>query len=596
LSATRSIVLAVASALVLALCPVLSTGATAQPNVVGPPGLPGTGALFGAYIQPDCTWSGCDRVSAQAAVEGTNQANRQMAVDRQFYLWTDDWPTADDAASAAAGRMLLLSWDPTLPTGKGLQWADIANGLYDSAIDAQAAKVKAFPYSFWFAFHHEPQNQPPGGGSYGTPAGFIAAYRHVHDRFIADGVTNVRWTVILFASTYKNGKGDLYYPGDQYVDAIAADGYNWYLCGGPWETFKQVFQAFYGFGLSHQKTMIIAEWGTGEDPAIPSRKGQWFTDALAQLKLWPEIHMIAYYDTGKNPQCLRWINTPVANDPNGLSVTAFRQIGADPYFNPAPDQTPPVASFTATPPKQSSSSTATFSWTASEFDVRYVCSLDGAPLTPCYDFTLTSTGLANGSHSFKLRPTDYSGNVGALLTYTWTVNTATVPITITDAAFSPQAASASQGQTVVWTNTGANTHQVVDTSGMGLFASGSLTSGQTYSFAFVCAGTYAYNDPLFPTMTGTVAVPMFSVPTSGGTTTVFTLTWAASTPPAGFVYDVQIKRPTGNWTTWRSGQTVTTLTWTPDAGTGSYQFRARIKQSATGKFSGWSAPITIVIS
>ena len=567
------------------------------PTRVGPPGMPQNGVLFGAYTQVDCTWNGCDRVSAQAAVEGPGQANRLMTVDRQFYLWDDQWPTPDDLNSAAAGRMLLLSWDPTLPTGGGLQWADIAGGLYDDVIDAQAAKVKAFPYPFWFAFHHEPQNQPPGGGSYGTPADFIDAYRHVHDRFVADGVTNIRWSIILFASTYKNGKGDLYYPGDRYVDAVAADGYNWYQCGGPWESFQSVFKSFNAFGLAHQKPMIIAEWGTGEDPADLNRKGQWFTDALATLRTWPEIRMVAYYNSGRNPLCLRWINTPTASDPNGPSVTAFRAIGADAYTNPGPDTIAPVASFTATPPPSTPSSTATFAWTANELDVRYSCILDGAPAAFCYDFTLTFTGLAAGSHAFTIRPVDYSGNLGAALTYTWTVTSGNVPVRVTDAGFSPQIASAAQGQTVLWTvNGGTSSHQISDSSGMGLFGSGTLTNGQSYSFGFVGAGNYLYADALHPTLTGTIKVPMFSVPTSGGVTTTFTLTWASSPPPAGFVYDVQIKRPASGWTTWRMGQTVTSSTWVPDGGTGAYQFRARIKKSVGGKFSRWSAPISVAVT
>src|SRR5262245_45771741 len=75
-------------------------------TVVNAPGLPQTGSTFGAYVQIDCTWTGCDRQSAQLAVESPAQADRMMALDRQFYTWDEAWPTADDTWSAAAGRTL----------------------------------------------------------------------------------------------------------------------------------------------------------------------------------------------------------------------------------------------------------------------------------------------------------------------------------------------------------------------------------------------------------------------------------------------------------------------------------------------------------
>jgi plastocyanin len=562
-----------------------------SPAVVNPPGLPQSGALFGSYIQVDCVWSGCTRQEAQINVE-TNQAGRLMALDREFYLWDEDWPTADDTWSAAGGRTLILSWDPLHADGTPIQWGDIAAGVYDTTIDAQATKIKAFPYPFYFVFHHEPANGPPAGGSFGTIDQFIAAWRHVHDRFVADGVTNVRYMSVLFASTYKNGKGDLYYPGDQYVDILAADGYNWYMCGGPWESFQSVFNPFYNFGLSHRKPMIAAEWGTGEDPADLNRKAQWFTDALATAKTWPELKGIAYYDSGRNPLCLRWINTTPE------SQAAFNSIGHDPWFNPAPDTTPPVTSLDNGPPSQTVSTSATFAFSASEFGVRYACSLDGAPATPCYDFAIAYSGLAVGSHTFSVTATDYSGNVGNKVSWTWSVVSPTIGVTIKDTGFTPKTASSTQGRIVKWTvNSGAvQTHQVIDTSGMGLFQSPVLSAGQSYSFTFVAAGAYKYKDNLHATLTGTVNVPIGAFPLAGSVTRTFTITWASGPPGAGYVFDVQIKRPGGSWTNWQTNQTIQSTTFVPDSGVGIYSFRARYDNTSNGKASGWSPLVAITVS
>jgi plastocyanin len=570
-------------------------GTLASSVRVRPPGLPQTGVQFGAYIQSDCTWTGCDRVTAQTNVE-TQQADRQLQIDHQFYLWDEAWPTQEDTDSAAAGRILILTWDPLFVDGSNLQWADIAAGVYDATIDAQATAIRAFPYPVWFNFHHEPTNNPPGGGTFGTPTDFVAAYQHIHDRFVADGVTNVRYLLILFADSYSKGVWSDYYPGDQYVDALGADGYNWYLCGGPWKPFSSIFAAFHNVGVQVRKPMIIGEWATGEDPADPNRKAQWITDALATVKTWPDVKAIAYFDTGKNPLCLRWINTPDPANP-GPGMAAFATIGADPYANPAPDTTAPTATIDSGPPSSTTDTFATFTWSADELDVRYTCSLDHVAASTCYDFTKTYTGLAVGNHTFNVQAVDYSGNVGTVASWSWTIELPPLPVSVSDTGFAPQTAATAQGQTVVWTvDSGTFSHQITDASGMGLFTSPTLTLGQSWSFQFIGAGSYKYKDALHTTLTGTVTVPILAAPSSGTTTTTFTLTWASAPPPAGYVFDVQIQRPGSVWKIWKRDQTVASLTFVPDSGPGVYSFRAHIKNSSNGKSAVYSAGVAITVS
>jgi plastocyanin len=338
--------------------------------------------------------------------------------------------------------------------------------------------------------------------------------------------------------------------------------------------------------------MIAAEWGTGEDPADPNRKAQWFTDALATAKTWPELKGVSYYDSGRNPQCLRWINT------SPQSQAAFAAIGADPWFNPSPDTTPPITSLNTGPPSKTVSTSAGFSFSANELGVRYACSLDGAPAAPCYDFAITYTGLAVGSHTFAVTATDYSGNVGNTVSWTWTVVSPTLAVTIKDTGFTPKTASSTLGRGIKWTvNSGAvQTHQVADSSGMGLFTSPILSAGQSYTFTFISAGGYKYKDNLHATLTGTINVPVGTFPLTGSASTGFTITWASAAPLTGYVFDVQIKRPGGVWTNWQTNQTVQSATFTADAGVGTYSFRARYHNNSNGKASGWSPAVSITIS
>ncbi|MBI3502505.1 MAG: cupredoxin domain-containing protein [Bacteroidetes bacterium] len=63
-----------------------------------------------------------------------------------------------------------------------------------------------------------------------------------------------------------------------------------------------------------------------------------------------------------------------------------------------------------------------------------------------------------------------------------------------------------EGTTIVWTNQDYATHTV--TSNTGLFNSGDMTNGKTFSYKFSDAGTYAYYCKYHQAMgmTGTVVV------------------------------------------------------------------------------------------
>jgi len=101
------------------------------------------------------------------------------------------------------------------------------------------------------------------------------------------------------------------------------------------------------------------------------------------------------------------------------------------------------------------------------------------------------------------------------------------------------------------------------------------------------AGTYAYADPLHPTMKAAVHVPVTALPAAGTTTTPFTITWGAGVAPSGFVSDVQIRRPgTTQWKSWLVTQVNPSGIFVPDVGTGTYGFRARLRNLSTGFASG----------
>jgi hypothetical protein len=90
---------------------------------------------------------------------------------------------------------------------------------------------------------------------------------------------------------------------------------------------------------------------------------------------------------------------------------------------------------------------------------------------------------------------------------------------------------------------------------------------------------------------------MTAKPTSGPATTAFSIGWAAAVAPSGFVYDVQVSRPGPTvYADLLTGTANPGATFTPDAGIGTYAFRARIRNTGNGASSGWSSAKTITVS
>jgi plastocyanin len=175
-------------------------------------------------------------------------------------------------------------------------------------------------------------------------------------------------------------------------------------------------------------------------------------------------------------------------------------------------------------------------------------------------------------------------------------DTRTTSISAQDYSFKPSSPVVTQGWTAQWNFAGPNTHNVTDTSGMGFFASPAKAAGSTFAKRFTAAGTYPYQSTGEPTpMTGSIRVSTNASPPSGTTATSFTVTWG--TVPAGFVEDVQIKRPgSATFVTWKTGQTAASAPFVADAGSGTYYFRARLRKPAVAAQSGWSPAKTISVS
>ncbi|HEY3238738.1 MAG TPA: hypothetical protein VGL92_04165 [Acidimicrobiia bacterium] len=295
--------------------------------------VPREGAWWGSY-----PGQAAGDVEAREAVYG-----RQVDVLHRYHDWDDAWPTAEEQAYAAQGRFLFEGWENRIFGGATVCWADIAAGGHDAAIDAQAQRLAAFGSRLFVGFMHEPEDNvgtcQPGAvndpvADMGSVEDFKAAYRHIVER-VRPVAPKVVWVLGLMGGSPALSWS--FYPGDDVVDWVAWDPYDWANCAGrandTWRSFRQVTQGMYAHldAVGNTKPRMLGEYGAHDDPAMGSKE-RWFRDLPTTLRTaMPKLKALVYFDR---------LATPVPGDPCAWIVDSspqardgFVAAGADPYLN-----------------------------------------------------------------------------------------------------------------------------------------------------------------------------------------------------------------------------------------------------------------------
>lgn len=159
--------------------------------------------------------------------------------------------------------------------------AAVARGDYDFYVDRWAADAARFERPLFLRFAHE-MNDPyryPWGPQHNTKEEFIAAWRHVVDRFRQAGADNVIW---VWSPHIAYEYWELYYPGDDVVDWSATGVLNY----GPiaqwsrWWSFDEILGDKYPRLAAFGKPIMIAEMGS---LAVGGDREAWYREALSDL-------------------------------------------------------------------------------------------------------------------------------------------------------------------------------------------------------------------------------------------------------------------------------------------------------------------------
>lgn len=204
--------------------------------------------------------------------------------------------------------VLHLTWEPAV------NLKDIIRGVYDNYILTYARDIKEWEGEIRFRFAHEmiQDNVYNNGKEFypwqDQPETYVKAYRHVYDIFKKVGASNAKfvWCPNNFPVDVDIVKQ--YYPGNDYVDWLCMDGYNWGNQDGKpgwpeWQWFDDIFGNLYHTFVDHpeifgEKPIMIGEFASCEASPneLPGQnKAEWIKNAFKRIAS-PEYKRIkAFY-------------------------------------------------------------------------------------------------------------------------------------------------------------------------------------------------------------------------------------------------------------------------------------------------------------
>jgi hypothetical protein len=285
-----------------------------EPSRSGPVRPPAVGALIGAWVRPDVL----SQTGRLAAVQEFEQGiGRRLDIVTTYRRFADRFPTRSDRAFVAAGATLMLSWSVDDLPG-------VASGAQDWEIHNWAARMRRLGGPILLRFRWE-MDRPNLGGSVGTPADYVAAWRRVRAIFAAESVHNVSWVWCPTAAGFAGGYAPSYYPGDDQVDWLCVDVY----ASARYLHLAELLGPFLRWAAVHPKPIVIGEFGISRAWGEPARVA-WLRDAARLFRDRPQIKAVCYFDSdpdGTMPGQQYQLG--------GSPLRAFADLAGAPYFNTA---------------------------------------------------------------------------------------------------------------------------------------------------------------------------------------------------------------------------------------------------------------------
>ena len=350
---------------------------------------PVTGSLIGTHSNDKHTGELTEKDQHILVTE--RELGRRLDINNSYYGAFDSIASNWDPANPKkTGLSKLAYWDVSLGRIPLVGWGcgvskQINTGQHDDTIRKTAEAMKAFGQEFFMRYCWEMDGNKRTG-EVGEPEEFIQSWIRIYNIFKEVGADNVVWVWCGNANTFKhlNDKNAYawdYYPGDEYVDWVSADGYNWAASDrnrdsgykkDRWRSFVEIYDEFMVWARStgsipqsmkdelkampaefprkrQVKPIMIGEYGAIEPvgdmidfflgQSQYNTKPQWLRDSHDAVNgskarttecwycgIYSDIAAVVYFD-------IEGINGPWEITSSPESIAAFREAAQDPWFN-----------------------------------------------------------------------------------------------------------------------------------------------------------------------------------------------------------------------------------------------------------------------
>ena len=265
--------------------------------------------------------------------------NELFAIVNTFIAWRDGFP-AKFAHDLPPTALLMVTWEPYLVDfdEHSLLYA-IAKEREDEVICDFADSCRAYGKPVIVRWGHEMNGNwyPWSGASVEEDSGlYISAYRRIRDIFRKRECTNAKFVFCVNYRDVPAGKWNRfeeYYPGDEYVDFLGMDIYNWGNIGrwgwwfwsrSRWTAPEDLLEKPYErmIRLSPDKPVLLCEVGS---TSSGGDKREWIQEFFGSLKTdFTAVKGFVWFDFDKETD---W----------GISIDTdmwetYRAMSGDEYF------------------------------------------------------------------------------------------------------------------------------------------------------------------------------------------------------------------------------------------------------------------------
>jgi len=200
------------------------------------------------------------------------------------------------------GCVLFVTWEPWNAGAKqAIDYDGVLSGEYEKYITEFAMQIKGIGEKVFIRFAHEANgNWYPWSVAKIGKEKYVAIHKYIRSIFDKVGVRNAEWVFsINWEDVPKENSFMHCYPGDEYVDFMGIDGYNWGNTQpwSRWMGFREIFTKRYNqLVRNYKKPIIISEFSSA---SRGGDKATWIKEAMGEIRKMKHVKAFILFNVDK---------------------------------------------------------------------------------------------------------------------------------------------------------------------------------------------------------------------------------------------------------------------------------------------------------